>query len=119
MTAQTPKAARAELAARVTAAALPGVNVVLDHEPTAVVHGVAVTFSTAGIDPTEWLISARVYVSTAMGAEAAQDALDDTVLAVDPLLYEVPRTRWEFDGPDEDLEAYVATMVLSYPREDF
>lgn len=117
----TLKEARAQVAADITAAGITGVRV-YGFEPPAITDGTAVTVVSAGIDPTDWLLDVRVYVSaTAFSPQAAQDRLDDVSTQVDAALDSsdaAPRGHWTF-GFDQEMDCFVGTAPVSWPREDF
>jgi hypothetical protein len=96
-------------------AALPDL-VVIGYEPPALTRGVVVTVSSAGIDPTEWLLAVRVYVSGLQPLEA-QNLLDQSAVRVDAAL-NVPRSDWDFEW-DDTRGAFLASTTIQYPREDF
>jgi hypothetical protein len=117
----TLKAARADLAAKVTTAvaAFTGVTVLAYDPPT--ISGNVVTVSTAGVGATDWRLFVRVYVD-AVQSEPGQDLLDDLVEAVETvgegLGSSVPRSDWDF-AYDESKGAFVMLTTVAYPREDW
>ena len=97
-----------------------GVKKVYPHEPgaTGVVKPCSVTIDPAGMDPTEWRIMLRVYVSGDLPPEASQDRLIDVPVAIDALLTAgYGPSRWEFAWDDE-IQARVALCELMVGRED-
>jgi len=114
------KDARADLAAKVTAAVAALDVTVLPYDPPTIV-GNTVTVSTAGVSATDWRLFVRVYVG-AVQSQAGQDLLDDVVEAVETvgesLGSGVPRSAWEF-AYDESKGAFVMLTTVDYPREDW
>jgi hypothetical protein len=115
-TATLLQAARETLTAVLAALAIPDVAV-LGFEPPTLARGTTVTVSSAGVEPTEWVLAVRVYVNGIQPAEA-QDTLDQVVVQVDAGLTHVPRSEWGFEW-DDARTAFVATTTVQYPREDF
>jgi hypothetical protein len=110
------QAARETLTAVLVALSIPDVTV-LGFEPPALARGTTVTVSSAGMEPTEYVLAVRVYVNGIQAAEA-QDVLDRTVVQVDAGLTHVPRTDWDFEW-DDARNAFVASTTVQYAREDF
>lgn len=95
---------------------------VYPHEPGAagVAQPCAVTISPSGIEPTDWVIIIRVYVAGKVVAEAAQDLLIDTTVAVGDLLLDgvgYGPDRWAFNWVPE-LESWVGSSEVMVGRED-
>lgn len=112
------KAARTALATQITAVlADPDVDV-LPYEP-ATVSGATVAVATGGIEATEWVLFIRVYVPATQPQES-QDRVDDLAEAIDAAdnLSVIPRGGWVADF-DEAKTAFVMTMTVGYPRDDF
>lgn len=114
-------AAKAELFALVTTPSLPsGLTMAYDHEPLAgnVQKPNALTISTAGMSPTDYLIALRLYVSAEPDAETANDDLDSLIMAVDGRMTGgFGPSEWEV-AYEPELVAFVATNVLRVGRED-
>lgn len=80
-----------------------------------------VTLSTAGMQPTEYVIAVRVYVATdTNSADQAAATLDTLIESIDQLIGSTGRfgpSNWETEH-DQELVAYVATNLLVVGRED-
>ena len=78
-----------------------------------------VTVATAGITPTEWRFTVRIYMDFGQ-PEQAQDALDDLAEALIVQLEDaaVPRTSWDFEF-DEARGQFIMAATVDSPREDF
>jgi hypothetical protein len=115
----SPALARAEVTAALRAAEL-GVPV-FGHEPAPGEAGGQaryVTVATAGVLPTEWLVAVRCYVAGTVGAQRAQDVLDELLVAADAALpLCAGPSRWSVEW-DPELGAFVATALLEVGRED-
>lgn len=115
------KAARADLAAKMTTAVagFDGVTV-LPYDPPKI-SGNAVTVSTAGVGATDWRLFVRVYVD-AVQSQPGQDLLDDLVEAIETVAESlgsaVPRSDWEF-AYDESKGCFLMLTTVDYPREDW
>lgn len=113
----TLKAARAALAAELTAAITDSAVTVLGYDPPTV-SGDTVTVATAGLTPTEYPLFIRIYVPAVQSAEG-QDRLDDLAETVEAAQTSaVPRGVWTFDY-DEGKDAFVMITTVDFPREDF
>lgn len=118
-------AAKAELLALLAPAGVPaiaGVTCVYGFEPySGQAQGpVAITISTAGMTPTEYLIVVRVYQTVDVDAEAAQAAMDLLIAAVDTLVGSTGRfgpSSWTVEY-DRELNKLVAANILEAGRED-
>lgn len=114
-------ASKAELYALVSGANLPaGVAAAYDYEPLGgqMAKPVALTISTAGMDPNFYLLAVRIYQTAEVNAQAAQANLDTLVLDVEGKLTSgFGESSWTVDY-HADLDALVATCVLPVGRED-
>jgi hypothetical protein len=113
----TLKAARAATATAVVLAVNDTTVTVYAFEPP-VIAGAAVTVSTAGIRPTEWLLFVRLYVPD-IQSEEGQDRIDDLTAAIDGY-GGMPIGRLDWDMAfDEQKECFLMQAVATFPREDF
>lgn len=114
-------ASRAELYALLTTGGLPaGVTVAYDHEPAPghVQKPGAVTIFTAGMTPTDYLITLRIYMPTDTDAEKAQEDLDAAVMAVDARMTSgFGPSNWTVEWMEE-LSALIASNTFEVGRED-
>lgn len=111
-------AAKVELKALVEAAS--PTTPVYGFEPNSgqALKPVAVSISTAGMTPTEYLIGLRIYVSAESSVERAQTTLDALITALDAgMNARFGPSSWTVEWHDE-LVAYVATNVFEVGRED-
>jgi hypothetical protein len=94
----------------------------MDHEPApgGLSKPTYVTINPAGIAPTEYLLAVRCYSDTShTPPDAALDRLEGMVQAVeDGLPSQVPYGTWQMEW-SELHNAYIATLVAEYPRDDF
>lgn len=96
---------------------------VYDHEPAAedLLGPIAIAISTAGMTPDDWVLSVRVYVTTAQyDAKKAQDYLDLLLPAVSARTAAnggYGPSTWEI-GWDDTYAAFVAVQLLNVGRED-
>lgn len=114
-------ASKAELLALITTGGLPsGVTAAYGYEPLPgqMQKPVAVTVSTAGMDPNFYLIALRIYVSVENDAEQASDDLDTLILDVDDRMTSgFGPSNWTVTY-QPDLAAFVAENVFTVGRED-
>lgn len=99
------------------------VSKVFDYEPGASgwVKPCSVTLFPSAIEPTDWTITARVYVDGAIPPKDAQQFLIDVPVAVGDLLADgqgYGPDRWEM-GWSPDLDCYLATSTVLVGRQDF
>lgn len=83
-------------------------------------HPCSVTLSPSGIDPTDWIVTARVYVGGKVLPAAAQDLLIDVTVCVGDLLFDgvgYGPDRWAFQWVTE-LDCWVASSEVMIGRED-
>jgi hypothetical protein len=115
----TLASARTTLAATLSAAVTYSV---MDHEPApgGLSKPMYVTVNPAGISPTEYLLAVRCYSDTSQApVDRALDRLEGMVQAVeDALPSAVPHGTWQMEW-SELHNAYIATLVAEYPRDDF
>lgn len=123
MSRATTAAAKAELFALLAPAGVPavdGITVAYPFEPARgqMQKPVALTVATSGLSATAYVFAVRVYITTEVDAQQAQDNLDVIVQAVDVLLepYWAPGD-WSI-GPTEDSDAFVAECQVAVGRED-
>lgn len=94
----------------------------LDHEPApgGLTKPVYVTVGPAGVTPTDHLLAVRVYSDTSRTLpDAAVDTLEAAVQDVDDAMpVAVPRGTWSIEW-SEPHNAFVATQIATYPRDDF
>lgn len=114
-------ASKAELYALLSGANLPdSVVAAYDYEPLPgqMAKPVALTISTAGMDPNFYLLAVRLYQSAEVDARAAQANLDTLILTVEHKLTDgFGMAPWSVEYL-ADLDALVATCVLPVGRED-
>jgi hypothetical protein len=114
-------ASKAELYALLSGANLPaGVVAAYDHEPLPgqMAKPVALTVSTAGMDPDFYLLAVRIYQTAEVDAQTAQANLDTLILVVEHKLTDgFGMAPWSVAYHPE-LDALVATCVLPVGRED-
>jgi hypothetical protein len=117
-------AVKAELASLLAPGGTPavsGVNAVYDHEPHEGQRAkpVAMTLVTAGLDPTAYLVTVRIYVAADGEATIFQDAFDSILEAVDLLMtpYWGP-PAWDVSDRRDDINAFVAETTVVVGRED-
>lgn len=117
----TLRGARESLGATLTAA-LSASYEVLDYEPGPgrLNKPTSVTVATAGMTATDYRLYVRCYSDTSrVKPEDAEDALDNMVEATeDALPVEVPRSSWAVEW-SEIHDAFIATTVAEFPRDDF
>lgn len=108
--------ARADVATALNA--VTGVTTAYDHEPTTHGKPVALTVSSAGIAPTDYLIAVRIYVTTETPVEEAQATMDAVVEAADNALPSwAGPSNWSIEWDQEEGQL-VATCILEVGRED-
>lgn len=108
--------ARADVATALNS--VSGVTTAYDHEPVAHDKPVALTVSSAGIAPTDYLIAVRIYVTTEIPVEDAQDKMDSVLEAADNALPSwAGPSQWSIEW-DQEQGQLVATCVLEIGRED-
>ncbi len=113
----TLKAARQALAAQIDAAITDTDVDVLAFDPPTVTAPV-VTVATAGVSPTSWRFTIRIYVDAGQ-SEQAQDLLDDLLNSVDTLLEPTtPRSSWDWEF-DDAKGMFLMVTTVEYDREDF
>lgn len=106
----------------VASLASAGVVKVFPHEPGATgwLHPCSVTISPTAIEPTEWVVTVRVYVAGKVLPAAAQDLLLDSTVVVGDLLFcgvGYGPDRWAFGWVD-GLDCWVASSEVTVGRED-
>jgi len=106
----------------VTALSNTKVAKVFPYEPGSAgwLHPCSVTLSPTAIEPTEWVVTVRVYVAGKVVPETAQDMLIDTTVAVSTLLFNgvgYGPDRWAFGWVD-GLDCWVASSEVTIGRED-
>lgn len=98
-----------------------GVDAYYDHEPASGHRqgGTTLTVATAGLTPTHWLYTIRLYVDGMVDAEKAQEDLDTLVPAIDALVSSgFGPGEWTFEWNPE-IEAWIATNQLGCIRNDY
>lgn len=95
---------------------------VYPHEPGAAgwQNPCSVTLSPGGIDPTDWVVTVRVYVAGTVLPATAQDLLIDVTVCVGDLLFDgvgYGPDRWAFQWVTE-LDCWVASSEVMIGRED-
>lgn len=122
MSRATIGAAKAELLALVSGAALPaGVTKAYGYEPIPgqMAKPTAITVSTAGWDLEFWQVALRIYQTMEVDAEDAQENLDAVMNDVEGKLTSgFGMAAWTVEYL-VDLNALVATCILPVGREDF
>ena len=79
---------------------------------------VAVSISTAGMTPADYLIALRIYSSAEVSVERAQTVIDQLIMVFDAgMNARFGPSNWTVEWVDE-LVAYVATNVFEVGRED-
>lgn len=77
-----------------------------------------VTIATAGMTPVFYLIALRIYVTTDVDAQWAQDTMDSLIQTIDARMdARFGPSQWETEFVPE-LAAFVATNVFEVGRED-
>ena len=104
----------------VTSLAVAGCVKVYPHEPgsAGVTAPCALTISPSGIEPTDWVVTLRIYVGGKVLPATAQDLLIDTTVAIGDLIdVAYGPDRWAFNWLPE-LDAWVASSDVMIGRED-
>ena len=113
----TLKEARQALAAQVRTAITDTDVDVLAFDPPDVVSPL-VTVATAGVSPTSWRFTIRIYVDAGQ-SEQAQDLLDDLLNDVDLLLEPTtPRSSWDWEF-DDARNTFLMVSTVEFDRSDF
>lgn len=111
------KAARQALAAQIVAAVTDTDVDVLAFDPPEVVAPI-ITVATAGVTPTSWRFTIRIYVDAGQ-SEQAQDFLDDLLETVDlGLTPTTPRSAWDWEF-DDAKGMFLMVTTAEFDREDF
>jgi hypothetical protein len=112
-------ATKAELYGLLSGVNLPaGVTAAYDHEPLKVEKPVALTISTAGMDPEFYQLTIRLYHTLEVDVAEAQSHMDDLILLVEERLSSgFNRTAWTV-GADMEANAWVAACTVLAGRED-
>lgn len=114
-------ASKTELLSLITTGGLPsGLTVTYNYEPFpgGAQKPAALTISTAGMTPVDYLLALRIYVTAEPDAEKAQNDLDALIMLVDARMTSgFGPSNWEVVY-DPDLVAFVATNIFQVGRED-
>lgn len=81
---------------------------------------VMVTVATAGMTPTDYLLTVRIYATAEIDAQAAQDTIDSLIQTIDARVGSTGRfgpSSWDVEFVPE-LAAFVASNALAIGRED-
>ena len=116
----TLASARTSLAATLDAALTTYPVLAYEPGPGQLAKPVYVTVNPAGLSSTEYLLAVRCYSDTSQTKlDTALERLEGMVQAVeDALPSSVPQGTWQLEW-SELHNAYIATLVAEYPRDDF